>query len=99
METIKDQLLFQSLTSNRDRLETSPLISGRQFKSIDAREPRMESRAKIDISPNARRYYVEDLGEDTLLVDSSKKNPTTEKTPVIDLSVFQKGDFPHSYGK
>uniref|UniRef100_A0A1E1W729 THD domain-containing protein n=1 Tax=Pectinophora gossypiella TaxID=13191 RepID=A0A1E1W729_PECGO len=89
LDNMKDQFL---LNHSQDRIESSPLVAEKRhmFKGIDVREPRMDSGAKADISPNARRYYVEDLGEDMVLVDSRKKNPSTDKAPVYDLSVFKK---------
>ncbi|CAG4954160.1 unnamed protein product [Colias eurytheme] len=93
LDVLRDQFLIQNLRDgviHPDKTIQSPLVSHlrpRQ-RGLEAREPRMEF--KDEISPNARRLYVEDLGEDMLLLDSSKKNPSHDKNPSYDLSVFQK---------
>ncbi|CAH2241084.1 jg13142 [Pararge aegeria aegeria] len=56
------------------------------WKGVEVREGRDFIRNEIP----PKRYYVEDLGEDMLLVDSSKKNPSQEKVPTYDLPLFQK---------
>lgn len=94
IEVVREQFLIQNFKNGvmeQDRPEHSALVSNfrPQIKAVD-REARMNF-PKEDISPNAKRYYVEDLGEDMLLVDSSKKDAKEDKTPVYDMSAFQKG--------
>lgn len=94
MDVLKEQFLIQTLKDGvlEPKPEQSPLVSNLrpQSKGAESREGRMDSR-KNELSPNARRYYVEDLGEDMLLVDSSKKNASQDKEPVYNISDFQKG--------
>ncbi|XP_046963505.1 uncharacterized protein LOC124532585 isoform X1 [Vanessa cardui] len=96
LDDLREQFLIQNLRDgvlNQDKIVQSPLISnlrphlGKGPEVV--REGRMDHR-RSEISPNARKYYVEDLGEDMLLVDSSKKNPSHDLEPTYDLSVFQK---------
>lgn len=95
MDTLREQFLIQNFKEgalSQDKPIHSQLISNLrpQLKGPEAREGRMDFR-KNELSPNARKYYVEDLGEDMLLVDSSKKVSSQNKEPVYDISVFQKG--------
>ncbi|CAH0727567.1 unnamed protein product, partial [Brenthis ino] len=93
MDVLKEQFLIQTLKDGvlEHKPEQSPLVSNLrpQLKGAESREGRMDSQ-KNELSPNARKYYVEDLGEDMLLVDSSKKNSSQDKEPVYNISVFQK---------
>ncbi|KAI5645027.1 hypothetical protein NE865_03001 [Phthorimaea operculella] len=89
IDLMKDQFL---INHSQERLEPSPLVADRRFKGIDLRQPRMNPGPGLEVSPNARKYFVEDLGEDMLLVDSSKKSPvSTDSAPVLnDLSILKK---------
>ncbi|CAK1602377.1 unnamed protein product [Parnassius mnemosyne] len=94
IEVVKEQILIQNFKDGvveQDKPIQSPLVSQLrpQVRGVEVREPRFNF-AKEDISSNARRYYVEDLGEDMLLVDSSKKNSKQDKSPVYEISAFQK---------
>lgn len=92
LDYMKEQYLNINFNSNHAKAEASPLVYEKpNFKGIDVREPRMESAAKIDMTSNPRKYFVEHLGEDMLLVDSSKKNPKVDKEPVYDLSLTRNG--------
>lgn len=89
LETMKDQFIMQSLRDNmhQDKLEQSALISNLRppYRRSESRESRMDT--STDAPP--RKYYVEDLGEDMLLVDSSKKTDKGE-VPQLQLPLFQK---------
>lgn len=85
---MKDQFL-----RNQEIIQSTPLISETDKNYPDIRQPRMETGAKADISTNARRYFVENLGQDMLLIDSGKKSPTADKVPIVDLSLLQRGKF------
>ncbi|CAH2050804.1 unnamed protein product, partial [Iphiclides podalirius] len=93
IEVVREQFLihnFKNGVVEQDRPQHSALVSNfRPQVRGETREPRMNY-PKEDISPNARRYYVEDLGEDMLLVDSSKKDAKQDKTPIYDISAFRK---------
>ncbi|XP_072939980.1 uncharacterized protein [Epargyreus clarus] len=94
LDVLKEQLLVQNIRDsviNSEKAVQSPLVSHLKphFKGHEVREPRMEFGNKEDISLNTRKYYVEDLGEDMLLVDSKKKS-SQNKVPVYDLPGFQK---------
>ncbi|CAH2102164.1 unnamed protein product [Euphydryas editha] len=93
MDVLKEQFLIQNLKeTDQIKAVQSPLISNLrpyQIKGSEAREGRMDF-GRSELSPNARKYFVENLGEDMLLLDSSKKNPSHDKLPTYDLSVFQK---------
>ncbi|XP_050682013.1 uncharacterized protein LOC126977290 isoform X2 [Leptidea sinapis] len=89
LDTLRDQFLVQNLKDgvlNQDRIVQSHLRSHQRTPEV--REPR--TGIKDEIPPNTRRYYVEDLGDDMLLVDSSKKSPSHGGNSVYDLSIFQK---------
>ncbi|XP_034837696.1 uncharacterized protein [Maniola hyperantus] len=90
-DVLREQFLIQNIKDgvlNQDRAVQSPLVSNfkPQLKGVEVREGREYIRSEVP----PKRYYVEDLGEDMLLVDSSKKNPSQEKLPTYDLSFFQK---------
>ncbi|XP_045770461.1 uncharacterized protein LOC123870987 [Maniola jurtina] len=90
-DVLREQFLIQNIKEgvlNQDRAVQSPLVSNfkPQLKGVEVREGR--EFIKSEVPP--KRYYVEDLGEDMLLVDSSKKKPSQEKLPTYDLSFFQK---------
>lgn len=76
---IKDHFMFQNI--GHETLVQSALVAPKPQSSD--REPRMNNE-------NAKKYFVEDLGEDMLLVDSRKKNMTQD---ILDnnISVLQKG--------
>lgn len=78
---------------NQEKIQSSPLVAVTEGNYLNIKQPRMESGAKVDISTNARRYFVENLGEDMLLVDSAKRNPTVDKMPIVELSLLQRGEF------
>lgn len=86
---LKDQFFMR----NQEKIQSSPLVSVTDRNYLDIRQPKMESGAKVEISTNARRYFVENLGEDMLLVDSGKKNPSADKMSIIDLPLLQRGEF------
>lgn len=86
LDLIKDQFFMQSL--GQDKGQASPLVAIQVPLQIgDDRHPRMEGSKD---NQNPKRYFVDDLGEDMLLVDS-KKNPRKENLPVHDLSLSNKG--------
>ncbi|XP_023949762.2 uncharacterized protein LOC112054287 [Bicyclus anynana] len=98
-DVIREQILIQSIKEGvlnhdsikgvftQDKAVQSPLVSNfKPTKGVEARE----GREFVSTEAPPKRYYVEDLGEDMLLVDSRKKNPSQEKVPTYDLSVFQK---------
>ncbi|XP_068626628.1 uncharacterized protein [Battus philenor] len=93
IEIVREQFLIQnfkdSVVEQEKPLHSALVTRLRPQVRMESREPRMNF-AKEDVSPNARRFYVEDLGEDMLLVDSSKKDSKKDKSPVYDLGVFQK---------
>ncbi|XP_045459709.1 uncharacterized protein LOC123670243 [Melitaea cinxia] len=93
LDSLKEQFLVQNLKEGELlKAVQSPLISKLrpiQMKGHEAREGRMDFE-NSELSSNARRYYVENLGEDMLLVDSSKKNPSHDKLPTYDLAMFKK---------
>ncbi|XP_041975839.1 uncharacterized protein LOC121730748 [Aricia agestis] len=91
LDILRDQILIQNIREgvlHQEKPVQSPLLANLRPRDKDGRE----SRELIGdpISPNARKYYVEDLGEDMVFVDSSKKKSSQDKVPVYDLSVFQK---------
>lgn len=94
LDSLKEQFVIQNLKEGEQlKGVQSPLISKLrpiEMKGHEAREGRMDFESS-EMSPNARRYYVENLGEDMLLVDSSKKNPSHDKLPTYDLAMFKKG--------
>ncbi|XP_075976371.1 uncharacterized protein LOC142976728 [Anticarsia gemmatalis] len=88
LDMIKDHFIINNLN---DRGVQSPLVAlPRPPGMIEAREPRMKSVGDDETGQSARKYYVEDLGEDMLLVDSKKKNSSKDNTPVYDLTILQK---------
>lgn len=89
LDLLRDQFFMR----NQEKIQSSPLVSVTDRNYQDIRQPRMESGAKVEISSNAKRYFVENLGEDMLLMDSGKKNPTTDKIPIAELSLLQRGEF------
>lgn len=91
LDLIKDHFLIQNLPNlSQDRIVQSALV-GRQRPVTEAREARMGSSSGDGTGQTAKRYYVEDLGEDMLLVDSKKKNSSKENLPTI--SIMQKGNY------
>lgn len=95
LDVLRDQFLIQNLKDgliNNEKPLQSPLVS--QLRPAAKRLEHREGRSGIDkndISPNARRYFVEDLGEDMLFMDSSKKSPSQSVAQIQDLPVFHKG--------
>ncbi|OWR45469.1 TNFSF5 protein [Danaus plexippus plexippus] len=94
LDVLRDQFLIQNLKDgliNNEKPLQSPLVS--QLRPAAKRLEHREGRSGIDkndISPNARRYFVEDLGEDMLFMDSSKKSPSQSVAQIQDLPVFHK---------
>ncbi|XP_028169830.1 uncharacterized protein LOC114359585 isoform X1 [Ostrinia furnacalis] len=88
LDLIRDQFLLQSL--GPDKGQASPLVYQRPLQASDVRHPRMDSSKDEDILPNPKKYFVENLGEDMLLVDSTRKIPRRENLPVHDLSLASK---------
>lgn len=88
-----DSLRDQFITKNQEKIQSSPLVAVTDSIYPDIRHPRMESGAKVVIPTNARRYFVDNLGEDILLMDSGKKIPTPDKMPIVELSLLQRGEF------
>uniref|UniRef100_A0A2A4JG03 THD domain-containing protein n=1 Tax=Heliothis virescens TaxID=7102 RepID=A0A2A4JG03_HELVI len=89
LDMIKDHFIVHNL--NQDRLVQSALVARPRPSSLaEAREPRARSFEEDEVPQNARKYYVEDLGEDMLLVDSKKKNASKDNAPVYDLTLLQK---------
>ncbi|XP_047023502.1 uncharacterized protein LOC124632644 isoform X1 [Helicoverpa zea] len=89
LDMIKDHFIIHNL--NQDRLVQSALVARPRPSSLaEAREPRARSFEDDEVPQNARKYYVEDLGEDMLLVDSKKKNASKDNAPVYDLTLLQK---------
>lgn len=92
LDVFKDQFLNVK-DGKLNQSKAAPVVSLLQPSDFKAREPRMEVPSfKDELSPNTKRYYVEDLGEDMLLLDSSKKYASHDKSPSYDLSIFQKGN-------
>lgn len=90
LDLIKDQFFMQTL--GQDKIQTSPLVAYQKPLQVgDVRHPRMEGSKDEQVALNAKRYYVDDLEEDMLLVDS-RKNPRKENLPVHDLSLSNKGN-------
>lgn len=87
LDGLKDHFLVYNL--NQDKPVQSALVSQSQPQE---REPRMNTGFTDEIAQNAKRYYVEDLGEDMLLMDSKKKNHSKDNTILYDLSILQKGN-------
>ncbi|KAJ0182315.1 hypothetical protein K1T71_001684 [Dendrolimus kikuchii] len=86
LDSLKDHFLVYNL--NQDKPVQSALVS--QSRPQAEREPKTNTGISDEIAQNAKRFYVEDLGEDMLLVDSKKKNHSEDKTMVYDLSILQK---------
>lgn len=90
LDLLRDQFVMR----NQENIQSSPLVSVTDKNFPDIGHPRMESgAANVDIPKNARRIFVDNLGEDMLLVDSGKKTPTADKMPVVELSLLQRGEF------
>ncbi|RVE51940.1 hypothetical protein evm_003406 [Chilo suppressalis] len=89
LDSLKEQFMMHSL--GQDKIQSSPLVSfQRPLPSSEIRHPRMEGSSK-DVNPlNPRKYFVEDLGDDMLLVDSSKRNPSKELLPSMDMMQAKK---------
>ncbi|KAJ8735814.1 hypothetical protein PYW07_007434 [Mythimna separata] len=89
LDMINDHFMLHNV--NQDRGVQSALVARpRSPGANEAREPRERSFEDEEVQKNARKYYVEDLGEDMLLVDSKKKNASRDNAPVYDLTVLQK---------
>lgn len=89
LDLIKDHFFIQNLPNlSQDKIIQSALI-GRPRQVVEAREARMDISSEERTGQTAKRYYVEDLGEDMLLVDSKKKNSSKDNLPTI--SIMQRG--------
>lgn len=89
LDLMKDHYLIQNLPSlSHDKAIQSALV-GRPRPAVEAREARMETNSEDKTGSSAKRYYVEDLGEDMWLVDSKKKNLTKDNLHTI--SVLRRG--------
>lgn len=90
LDLINDHFILHNL--NQDRGVQSALVARpRPPAEDDAREPRARTFDDDDTPQSAKKFYVEDLGEDMLLVDSKKKNSSKGNVPVYDLTILQKG--------
>lgn len=95
LDMIKDHLILNNIN---DKAVQGALVGlPRPPGVVEGREPRMKSIDDDEAVQSARKYYVEDLGEDMLLVDSKKKNATSDNVPVYDLTMLQKGTTSHKY--
>ncbi|CAB3241091.1 unnamed protein product [Arctia plantaginis] len=88
LDMIKDQFIINNI--NDKGVQAALVGVPRPPMVIETREPRMKSLDDDETAQNARKYYVDDLGEDMLLVDSKKKNSSKDNTPVYDLTMLQK---------
>ncbi|XP_035452299.2 uncharacterized protein LOC118277546 isoform X2 [Spodoptera frugiperda] len=89
LDLINDHFILHNL--NQDRGVQSALVARpRPPAEDDAREPRARTFDDDDTPQSAKKFYVEDLGEDMLLVDSKKKNSSKGNVPVYDLTILQK---------
>lgn len=89
LDLINDHFILHNL--NQDRGVQSALVARpRPSAEDDAREPRARTFDDDDTPQSAKKFYVEDLGEDMLLVDSKKKNSSKGNVPVYDLTILQK---------
>lgn len=86
LDVMKDHFIINNI--NDRGVQSALVLQPRPSNVVEAREARMKS---IDNeAQNARKYYVEDLGEDMLLVDSKKKNSSQDKSAIYDLKMQQK---------
>lgn len=58
---------------------------GRPRPTAEARVGRMGSSPDDSTGQMAKKFYVEDLGEDMLLVDAKKKNSSKDNLPTISI--------------
>ena len=90
LDMINDHFMIHNV--NQERGVQSALVARQRSPAVnDPREARTRSFEDDEVQKNARKYYVEDLGEDMLLVDAKKKNASKDNAPVYDLTVLQKG--------
>ncbi|KAL4716918.1 hypothetical protein ACJJTC_012729 [Scirpophaga incertulas] len=82
IDMLKEQIMVANL--NQDKIQSSPLVFQTPLQNNEARHPRMEGSKS---QQNPKTFFVEHLGDDMLLVDSSKKEP--KQNTVIDLLVVQ----------
>lgn len=91
LDMINDHFILHNGNQNIG-VQSALVARPRSPGANEAREPRARSLDDDDeLQQNARKFYVEDLGEDMLLVDSKKKNASKDNAPVYDLTVLQKG--------
>lgn len=83
LDLMKDHLFVQNL--GQDRPVSRPLVS--PPRQIVDRVPRLD--AAFDKPQNTKKYYVEDLGDDMLLVDTKRKNSMDNSDTKI--TVLQRG--------
>lgn len=88
LDLIKDQFIISNINDKGVQAALVGLPMPPSF--IETRKPRMKPLGDDETAQNARKYYVEGLGEDMLLVDSKKKNSSEDNTPVYDLTMLQK---------
>lgn len=93
LDIIKDHFIIDNLNQDKgvQGVQSALVARPRPPGAVEAREPRTRSFNDDEVPQNARKYFVEDLGEDMLLVDSKKKNASKDDAPVYDLSVIRKG--------
>lgn len=85
LDMIKDHFLIQNLPNlGQDKIVQSALM-GRPRPTAEARVGRMGSSPDDSTGQMAKKYYVEDLGEDMLLVDAKKKNSSKDNLPTISI--------------
>ncbi|KOB69104.1 Uncharacterized protein OBRU01_13650 [Operophtera brumata] len=85
LDLIKEHFLIQNLPSlGQEKIVQSALL-GRPRPVAEAREGRMENSPEDRAGQTPKKYYVEDLGEDMLLVDAKKKNLSKDNLPTISI--------------
>lgn len=90
LDAINDHFMLHVVS--QDKGVQSALVARPTTPDVkEVREPRTRSFKDDESQQNAKKYYVEDLGEPMLLVDSKKKNGSVDNTPIYDLTVLQKG--------
>ncbi|CAG9135913.1 unnamed protein product [Plutella xylostella] len=81
LDAVKDQLIMynlQGLGPRQDPVQADALVS---FPRPQLRPRDREARMDGDKIPNTKKFYVEDLGDDMLFVDSRKKSPDSNRVP------------------
>lgn len=88
IDTMKDHLLNHNLSQE---LQSSFVMRPRQQEERESRIPRKYVATENTDSENAKKFFVEDLGQDLLFVDSKKKIETDTKHTTTYLTTVQKG--------